>query len=173
MTQTPSHATLQPKPLSQASFAAFGDVIETTGNDSFFINKGNCARYHDLATLSIDASGATGISLFEAKHYAFPIMLELLERHPLGSQAFIPMSTDPFLVIVAHDVNGQPGVPKVFVSNGRQGVNYFRNTWHGVLTPIYKPALFAVVDYIGDQNNLEEHNLDAPFIISEPNNSLT
>lgn len=171
MTQTPSHLSLQPRPLTQASFVAFGDVIETTGNDSFFINNGNCSRYHDLATLSIDATGTAGISLFEAKHYAFPITLELLERHPLGSQAFIPMSTDPFLVIVAPDSDGQPGVPEVFISNGRQGVNYFRNTWHGVLTPIYKPALFSVVDYIGDENNLEEHNLDTPYTISEPNSS--
>ncbi len=169
MTQT--HPPLHPKPLTQASFAPYPHVLETTGKDSFLINNGHCARYHNLATLSIDHTGAAGISLFEAQHYAFPIKLSLLERHPLGSQAFIPMSTDPFLVVVAYDVDGQPGLPEVFISNGRQGVNYLRNTWHGVLTPIYKPALFSVVDYIGDKNNLEEHTLDTPYTIVEPNSS--
>ena len=140
---------LTPVPLTQEAFARFGDVIETNGNDSYLINNGNCARYNNLSQPSVDNSGATGISLFEAQHYAFPINLNMLERHPLGSQAFIPMSDKPFLVIVAADVNGKPDKPLVFITNGKQGVNYSRNTWHGVLTPINQPALFGVVDYIG------------------------
>lgn len=160
---------LVPVPLTQEAFAPFGDVIETSGNDSYLINNGNCARYNNLSQPAVDSSGATGISLFEAKHYAFPITLNLLERHPLGSQAFIPMSDRPFLVIVAADANGKPDQPLVFVTNGKQGVNYSRNTWHGVLTPIDQTALFGVVDYIGDNKNLEEYTLPDPYVIKQPN----
>ena len=163
-----SNTKLAPLPLTAESFAPFGDVIETSGNDSYLINNGNCARFHSVSQPSVDGSGVTGISLFKAQHYAFPITLRLLERHPLGSQAFIPMSDKPYLVIVAADDNGKPTTPLVFITNGTQGVNYFKNTWHGVLTPINQTALFAVVDYIGDQNNLEEYSLPAPYTITQP-----
>ena len=163
-----SSTALVPVPLSQEAFAPFGDVIETSGNDSFLINNGNCARFHNVSQPSVDSSGVTGISLFEAKHYAFPITLKLLERHPLGSQAFIPMSDKPYLVIVAADDDGKPGKPLVFITDGKQGVNYSKNTWHGVLTPIYQTALFAVIDYIGEENNLEEYELLKPYTITQP-----
>jgi len=157
--------TLVPVPLTTEAFAPFGDIIETRGNDSFLINNGNCARYHDLSRPDIDASGSVGINIFEGQHYPYPITLRLLERHPLGSQAFIPMSDQPYLVVVAEDDNGKPAQPLVFITDGKQGVNYFRNTWHGVLTPIHQPALFSVVDYIGDKNNLEEYDLPKPYTI--------
>ena len=163
-----SNIELTPVLLTQAAFAPFGDVIETSGNDSYFINNGNCSRFHNVSQPTVDASGVTGISLFEAKHYAFPITLKLLERHPLGSQAFIPMSDKPYLVIVAADIAGKPDTPFVFITNGKQGVNYSKNTWHGVLTPIYQTALFAVVDYIGTENNLEEYDLPKPYTITQP-----
>ncbi len=89
-----------------------------------------------------------------------------MERHPSGSQAFIPMSDDPFLVIVALDENGQPGLPRVFETDGLQGVNYHRNVWHGVLTPIRGNGLFTVVDRIGPGSNLEEHRLDTAYQIT-------
>ncbi len=161
-------SSLVPVPLTQAAFSPYGDVIETSGNDSFLINNGNCSRFHNVSQPLIDSSGVTGISLFEAKHYAFPITLKLLERHPLGSQAFLPMSDKPYLVIVAADENGKPSKPLVFITDGKQGVNYFKNTWHGVLTPIYQTALFAVVDYIGTENNLEEYDLPNPYVITQP-----
>ncbi len=163
--KTDSNIQLAPVPLSKVAFAPFGNVIETSGSDSYLINNGNCARFHNLSQPSVDSSGVAGISLFEAQAYAFPITLRLLERHPLGSQAFIPMSDKPYLVIVAADDNGKPSKPLVFITNGKQGVNYFKNTWHGVLTPIDQTALFAVVDYIGDEKNLEEYSLSSPYTI--------
>lgn len=138
------------------------------------INRGNCARFSDLAELSFTEGGQSGISLFQAKPYALPHTLDLLERHPLGSQAFIPMHTEPFLVIVAPDEGGAPGKPLAFATNGRQAVNYHRNTWHGVLTPVGTERLFAVVDRIGGTgNNLEEHSLAAPWRIVDSSLLLT
>jgi len=156
------------QPLTAEAFAPFGDVIELSDTPSVMINRGNCARFHDLAKLSFTEGGEAGISLFQAKPYKLPHALELVERHPLGSQAFLPMQAQPFLVIVAPDENGAPGKPFAFATNGSQGVNYHRNTWHGVLTPVSAPALFAVVDRIGgDGNNLEEFDIAEPWLIED------
>ena len=150
--------------LDAAAFAPFGDVVELRDAPTTMINAGRCARHHDLAALDFADGGTAGISLFDAPAYPLPHALELVERHPLGSQAFLPMSDAPFLVIVAEDEDGVPVRPRAWVTNGRQGVNYRRGTWHGVLTPLSAPASFAVVDRIGGTgNNLEEHRFDAPW----------
>ncbi|MEE2945957.1 MAG: ureidoglycolate lyase [Pseudomonadota bacterium] len=153
------------QPLTPEDFAPFGDVIER-GADPISINAGMCERHHDLARLDI-RGGATGISLFDAKPRALPYEFNLVERHPLGSQAFLPMTMAPFLVIVAEDKDGTPEAPKAFLTQPGQGVNFYRNTWHGVLTPLESPdgtpGLFAVVDRIGDGANLEEYRFLESF----------
>lgn len=153
------------QPLTAGAFAPFGDVIELSGEPDFIINGGLCGRYHDLVAPEV-GEGRAGISLFKSGIRSFPYQLDMMERHPLGSQAFIPMTGDAFLVIVAPDNNGRPGQPVAFMTSPGQGVNYARNTWHGVLTPLAEPGLFAVIDRIGDGNNLEEYEFDAPFIIT-------
>lgn len=154
------------EPLTPDAFALYGDVIDIAGEPTVMINNGKCGRYHDRATLDFDDRGHAGISVFEGQPYALPHTLSLVERHPLGSQAFIPMSDAPFLVIVADDVNGVPGRPKAFLTERKQGVNIHRGVWHGVLTPLDNPALFAVVDWISDTPNLQEHNFDVPWSVS-------
>ena len=156
--------TIHIEPLSEQAFRPFGDVIETSGAPSMMINQGMCERYHDIPSLDFQ-NGRAGISLFHGQPYDLPLKLALMERHPLGSQAFIPMSPDPFLVIVAEDQNGPHNI-RAFLTNGTQGVNYARNIWHGVLTPLNGPRLFAVIDRIGDGNNLEEHHFDTPPTIT-------
>jgi len=156
---------LTPELLTKEHFEAYGDVIELQDHEPISINSGNCQRYSDLASLDICSSGETGISLFDAKAYTNPLTLNYVERHPLGSQAFLPTTNDPYLVVVATDVEGRAENPKAFVTDGYQGVNYHRNTWHGVLTPIIKKSLFVVVDYIGNGNNLEEFEFQSPYMI--------
>ena len=150
------------EPLTAAAFAPFGEVIELSGPPSVTINRGKCGRYHDLAKLDM-IDGKAGISLFNGTAYALPLTLDLVERHPLGSQAFLPMSDIPFLVIVAENEDEKPVRPRAWLTNGRQGVNYHRGTWHGVLTPLHEPALFSVIDRIGDGANLEEVLLNPPY----------
>lgn len=157
--------TLKPELLTATVFKPYGQVIETAEARSASINSGNCLRYSDLASLDIERSGITGISLFDAKPYTMPIKLTHVERHPMGSQAFIPMSKEKYLVIVADDHDGVPQEPKVFITKGNQGVNYKRNIWHGVLTPIVEQSLFAVIDYIGEHENLEESVYSTPYLI--------
>jgi ureidoglycolate lyase len=110
--------------------------------------------------------GRAGVSLFDATPRSLPYVLELVERHPEGSQAFIPMTQNPFLVIVAPDENGIPGRPLAFRTEAGQGINFHRNIWHGVLTPLFAPGLFAVVDRIGNSGNLQEYWYETPFTVS-------
>lgn len=151
------------EPLSAAAFAPFGDVIEAVGEPAKLINRGLCGRFNDLARLDFGVDGRAGISVFHGQPYALPLRLDMLERHPDGSQAFLPLSGDPFLVVVAPDIGGNPGPPRAFMTKPGQGVNYLRNTWHGVLTPLGKAALFAVVDRIGPGANLEEIHFAEPY----------
>jgi ureidoglycolate lyase len=166
MSEAPADRTLTAEPLAADAFAPFGDVIEARGEPSFRINGGMCDRYHDVARLDFAGDGArAGISLGYGRPYALPLALTLLERHPLGSQAWIPMTGDPFLVVVAPDAGGRPGSPRAFLTDGAQGVNYLRNTWHAVLTPLGRAAPFLIVDRVGPGNNLEEHRIDPPWIV--------
>lgn len=159
-------AALKLSPLTSEAFAPFGDVIEVAGDVDKYINQGKCARYHDRAVLDFN-DGRAGISVFQSEAFSLPIKLEMVERHPDGSQAFLPLSDKPFVVVVAPDNDGTPGQPLAFKTAPGQGVNYHRNTWHGVLTPLHAPGLFAVVDRIGTGPNLEEHWFEEPFTITE------
>ena len=142
-------------PLTREAFSPFGDVIEFEGNDSFPINKGMADRYHSLADVELgnDESRAI-VSLVASKKFDMPRRLDHLEYHPLGSQAFIPLDSSPFIVVVTGvatepDLGGLRG----FVTNGRQGINYRLGTWHHVLLTPYAETRFICVDRAGPGNN--------------------
>ncbi|UYO01090.1 MAG: ureidoglycolate lyase [Devosia sp.] len=157
------------EPLTAEAFAPFGQVIETAGAHHYPINNGKTERYHDLARVELGGVHPRPlISIFRGEPYALPLSLKLVERHPLGSQAFYPLSNTPWLVIVAEDAGGTPTSLRAFRPQPGQGVNIAMNTWHGVLTPLEMPADFLVVDRGGDGNNLEEHHFDRPYVISAP-----
>ena len=153
--------TLQTEPLTPQSFAPFGDVLDATGPFKL-INQGQCHRHHNRAILDF-TTGQPGISLFHAEARTLPYQLTLIERHPKGSQAFIPMTQYPFLIITALSPTAKP---RAFLTNGAQGINIHRNIWHGVLTPLTAPGLFAVIDRIADDPNLEEHLYPTPWVIT-------
>ena len=157
--------TIAIAPLTAAAFAPFGDLLEASGAPDRLINQGLCGRFDDRARLDF-ADGRAGLSLFVAEPRTLPFQLDMVERHPLGSQAFVPMTHAPFLVIVAPDRGGRPGRPRAFRTRPGQAVNYHRGTWHGVLTPLSEPGLFAVVDRIGDGANLQEHRFPNPYTVS-------
>lgn len=157
--------TITLEPLTAAAFAPYGDVLEASGDPDKIINQGFCGRFHDRARLDFGPQGRAGISIFQAQPRALPYLLDLVERHPDGSQAFLPMSHDEWLVIVADDRAGTPTGIRAFLAAPGQGVNLHRGTWHGVLTPLHAPGLFAVVDRIGDTPNLQEYSLPEPYEI--------
>ena len=149
---------LDVRPLTKVAFAPFGDVIETEGAEMRLINGGTTERYHDLANVDVTGEDARVlVSIFRGKPFAPSVDITMLERHPLGSQAFMPLQNRPFLVVVAEDDGGKPGMPVVFRCKGNQGVNYARNAWHHPLISLEETSDFLVVDRGGEGNNLEEH----------------
>ena len=161
--------TITTEPLTREAFAPFGQVIETAGANHYPINAGRTERFHDLAKVELAGVHARAlISIFRGQFTALPYTFDLVERHPLGSQAFYPLSAHPFLVIAAPDEGGKPGPPRAFLTTPGQGVNIALNTWHGVLTPLVETSEFLVVDRGGDGNNLEEHVFDDPYEIRLP-----
>ena len=156
------------QPLTREAFAPFGQVIERDGAPNFPINAGKCTRYHDLAKIETTGEQARPmISLLRGEPYPLPLELGMVERHPLGSQAFVPLTDFPFLVVVAEETEGGPGEPIAFRTAPGQGVNIGRNVWHGILTPLDGVSDFAVVDRGGEGVNLEEHFYEAPFLIAD------
>ena len=161
--------TINAQPLTREAFAPFGDVIDIDTANHYPINGGKAERYHDLATAVATGENARVlISIVRGTPYEFPLKLTMVERHPFGSQAFVPMVPRPFVVVVAHDENGKPGEPHAFLTHPGQGVNYPANAWHGVLTPIGETQDFLVVDRGGGGVNLEEHFFAEPYEIHLP-----
>ncbi len=154
------------EPLTPQAFAPFGQVIQTEGARHYPINAGMTERYHDLARVELGGVHPRPlISIFRGRPYALPLDLGLVERHPLGSQAFYPLSDNPWLVIVAEDEAGIPARLRAFRPAPGQGVNIAMNTWHGVLTPLERESAFLVVDRGGEGENLEEYRFELPWRI--------
>ena len=149
------------QPLTKGAFAPFGDVIETAGAELRLINNGTTQRFHDIANIETDADGKVSASIFRGQPFTLPVEISMMERHPLGSQAFIPLHQRPWLVVVAQDENGRPGRPQAFLvkpnESGVRGVNYARNVWHHPLISLEVESDFLVIDRDGPGGNLEEY----------------
>ena len=151
---------LKPEPLTKASFAPFGDVIEIEGAQQFPINQGFAERFNELARVDVGADGGSvNISIVNAVMRPKPIVLKLMERHPLGSQIFYPLQDMPWLVVVCVEPQDSKSF-RAYAATGRQGVNYARNTWHFPLLVLEDQSRFLVVDRKGPGTNLEEVGID-------------
>ena len=144
--------------LTAAAFAPFGQVIECAGHAGYAINEGSSKRFSDLAQLETDALGRLALSIFRADARQAPYELHCLEAHPLGSQAFVPLNAQAFLIVVS-STRPDPAQPdhhalRVFITNGRQGINFHRGTWHHPLLAL-TPGDFLVADRLGPGNNCE------------------
>ncbi|WP_293267612.1 ureidoglycolate lyase [Neptunomonas sp.] len=149
--------TLTPQPLTAEAFAPFGDVIETQDRDFFLINNGSTQRYHQLTTVSLDEQGSAIISIFKASALTMPLPIIMLEKHPMGSQAFIPMQDAAFLIVVAPESEFiDPTKIKAFISHDKQGINYRRNVWHHPILALNDNDDFLVVDRTGPGDNCDE-----------------
>ncbi|HSV80264.1 MAG TPA: ureidoglycolate lyase [Ramlibacter sp.] len=159
-------SVLRPLPLTREAFSPFGEVIELEGARQFAINGGTTQRFHDLAKVDTGAEGGRPlISLFRAQARSVPVQLTMMERHPLGSQAFIPLVPRPYLVVVAVDAGGRPAALQAFITRGWQGVNYARNVWHHPLLALRDDSDFIVVDRGGEGCNLEEYPIPGPVTV--------
>ena len=164
--------TLTPQPLTPNAFAPFGELIDTEhAKTSYPINQGSTLRFHDLANIDVaENGGRAGFSIFRAKAASLPHRVDVMEYHPFGSQLFYPTKNHPFLVLVAPPAETlNPEKLELFISNGKQGVNYHKGTWHHYLLPLEHSGDFIVVDRIAtreNDNNCIETTLDRDVFIN-------
>lgn len=155
--------TLVVEPLTQAAFAPFGTVIETAGAKSFPINQGTTTRFHGLAQSDPGPDGHSILSIFRGRPRPVPIRIEMLERHPLATQAFVPLAPRDWLVVVASKPDAS--ALRCFRATGSQGVQYGVGVWHHPLLVLDEPQDFLIVDRDGPGENLEEVQLSSAATI--------
>lgn len=159
--------TLHPEPLTREAFAPFGDVVEVSDSARHFsINEGNTERYHDLADIDCASDGRAIVSIFRGQPRQLPFVVAMMERHPLGSQLFVPMSARPYLVVVAPPGKAPEAADlRVFLAGAGQGVNYAPGVWHHPLLALEAVCDFLVVDRAGPGDNCDEVRLDPAGVI--------
>lgn len=153
--------------LTPEAFAPFGDVIEASDDrEHFTINAGTTERYHDLASVEPGPEGRVILSIFRGQPRQLPFVVRMMERHPLASQAFIPMSGRPYLVVVA-PAGDSPRCDQLraFLAGPNQGVNYAPGVWHHPLLALETACDFLVVDRKGPGHNCDEIELDQPAVL--------
>ena len=155
---------INPEPLTAEAFAPFGDVIEAGPKAvQRLINFGHTARFHDLAEIDVmEGGGKVGVSIFRTKPVRGEVVIKVMEHHPKSSQAFIPLSAHPYLVVVAPPGPFEAGGLCVFAASPNQGVNYRKGTWHHYNLALAEESDFLVIDRIapnGDDDDCEEIEL--------------
>ncbi len=160
---------LTPVPLTRERFAPFGDVIETAELNAAPMNDVRFERFDDLCAIDV-GDGRVSVSIATARSAtALPFLIDRVERHPLGSQAFIPLSPCRMIVVVAEPSESvEAGDLAAFETNGKQGINYRPGTWHMPLIAFEAGQRFLIIDRAGDAPNCDEHALDEPVMLGEP-----
>ena len=157
------------EPLTAEAFADFGTVMDKDASEKRMINEGTTERFHALAMADTESRGGrTILSIFRGQPREFPYKITMMERHPLGSQSFFPLSNRPWIALVARDEDGLPGEPRAFRVPADIGVQYARNVWHHPLIAVGGVSQFLVMDREGAGDNLEEIGYPAPYVITNP-----
>jgi ureidoglycolate lyase len=159
-------AIIKPITVTKENFADFGEVISSENIEPIDINAGYAKRFDDLANINtLKDQGKTIVSIFSALKRKFPMKIDMMEKHPLGSQAFMPMKETTFLVFVA-----PPGdLPEInqiksFIIPPKKGINYKPGVWHFPLIST-EDTDFLVIDRKGDGENLIIHNFDKDEVL--------
>ncbi len=159
--------SLKAEPLTRERFAPYGDVIETLRDHSVAMNSARFERFDDLCDVNLADDGPVAVSIARCRTPStLPLRLDMVERHPLGSQAFVPLSPCKMVLVVA-----PPGESvdaddlRAFVTNGRQGFNYHRGTWHMPLISFEEGREYLIIDRGGSEPNCEEYSLDEVILL--------
>ena len=157
---------IRPEPLTREAFKPFGDVLETAGINPVSINQGHTQKFADLADITLANEGRAQISIYRSRAIELPFRILMMERHPFGSQAFFPLHDRPFpVVVVSPDSIPGPDSIRVFLSNGRQGVNIHPGVWHHYQLTLDKTSDYLVIDRGGPGNNCDEYQLEQKVIL--------
>ncbi len=156
------------EPLTAQAFAPFGDVIEArTDNRIIPINYGLTERHHDLAKVEVEGDDSRAIvSIFRTQPISLPFQVKIMERHPRGSQAFMMLTGNPFLVVVAPAGNFNPSHLRAFKAEPGQGVNYHKGVWHHYCLGLNEQNDFLVVDREGSGDNCDEQAIAPDLTIT-------
>ncbi len=157
---------IEPKLITKENFSKFGDMITTENIKPLEINNGYAKRFDDIAKIDTsNKNGETTISIFSALKRSFPMKIDMMEKHPLGSQAFIPMKQTTFLTLVAPE-GERLEIDKIesFVVPKGKGVNYKTGIWHFPLIAT-EDMDFLVVDRKGSGENLIIENLNQEEVL--------
>ena len=159
--------TLKPEPLTRERFAPYGDVIETSREGKGEMNEARFERFDDLCAVDLIDEGRIAVSIARCRTpTSLPLRLDMVERHPLGSQAFMPLSPCKMVVVVAPpEESVEASALRAFVTNGRQGINYRRGTWHMPLISFAAGQEYLIIDRAGDKPNCDEHSLDEAIFL--------
>ena len=165
-----SDHTIKPLPLTRERFLPFGEVIEARAAQREAMNGARFERFDHLCHVDPGADGRVCVSVARCRSATrLPYRFDVVERHPRGSQAFVPLSSVKFVVVVAPAGESvEPDDLRAFVTNGRQGVNYRRGTWHMPLIAFETGQEFLVIDRAADAPNCDEHTLDDSVLLLEP-----
>jgi ureidoglycolate lyase len=158
---------LKAEPLTSERFAAFGDVIETSRGNSDAMNAARFERFDDLCDIDLINDGRVAVSIARCRTpSSLPMRVDMLERHPLGSQAFIPLSPCKMVVVVAPPEEAiDTAAIRAFITNGRQGFNYHRGTWHMPLISFAAGQEYLIIDRAGEEANCDQHTLAEPILL--------
>ena len=158
----------KPTKINRKNFNPYGDLISSDDIDYIDINAGYAKRFDNLANIdTLNGGGKTIVSIFSASKRTFPMKIDMMEKHPLGSQAFIPMKETTFLSFVAPP-GESPEISKIqsFIVPPKTGINYKPGIWHFPLIST-EDTNFLVIDRKGDGNNLIIHKFEKEKIILE------
>ena len=157
---------INPTKITKESFSVFGDLISSENIDPIDINAGYAKRFDDLANINtLQNEGGTIVSIFSALKRSFPMKIDMMEKHPLGSQAFMPMIETTVLVFVA-PAGDLPEISKIksFIVPPKKGINYKPGVWHFPLIST-EDTDFLVIDRKGSGDNLIIHNFDKDKVL--------
>ena len=159
--------TLKAEPLTRERFAPYGEVIETARDKSDAMNEARFQRFDDLCNVEMIEDGKVAVSIARCRTpTSLPLKLDMLERHPLGSQAFVPLKPCKMVLVVAPPGESvDASALRAFVSNGRQGFNYRRGTWHMPLISFEEGQEYLIIDRGGSEANCETHTLDENIFV--------
>ena len=145
------------QPLTREAFMDFGDILSMDEVAPVMINAGRTKKYAGLSAIRVLDEAQANISIYRSIPVVFPFRVLKLERHPLGSQAFMPLHSRPFPVVVA-PTGPAPGTAdiRVFLTNGRQGVNLHPGVWHHFQLSLEEESDYLVIDRGGGRENIDE-----------------
>ena len=157
---------IKPIKITRKNFTKYGELISSDDVNPININAGYAKRFDNLANINTSKdAGKTIVSIFSALKRNFPMKIDMMEKHPLGSQAFIPMKETTFLCFVAPQ-GESPEINKIqsFIIPPKTGINYKPGIWHFPLIST-EDTDFLVIDRKGNSENLVIHKFDKEKVV--------